>query len=70
MSYQNSNYDYLIQKLDEFIRKYYKNRLIQGSLYVVAILAACYLILTSRSGEFATRAKYRLVFVTPKSPVI
>ncbi|MCO4294363.1 hypothetical protein NF867_15995 [Solitalea sp. MAHUQ-68] len=46
MSYQNSNYDFLIQKLDEFIRKYYKNRLIKGSLYVVAILAACYLILT------------------------
>ncbi|POY37149.1 hypothetical protein C3K47_08820 [Solitalea longa] len=46
MANQNSNYDYLIGKLDEFIRKYYKNRLIKGSLYVTAILAAFFLVLT------------------------
>lgn len=42
---QTTSYELLISKLDEFIRKYYKNRLIRGSLYVVAILAASYLVL-------------------------
>ena len=35
----------LIDKLDKFIRKYYKNRLIRGMLWVCAILAAFYLFL-------------------------
>lgn len=42
---QHTSYELLISKLDEFIRKYYKNRLIRGSLYVIAILAASYLVL-------------------------
>ncbi|UKJ07801.1 DUF4175 family protein [Solitalea lacus] len=41
----NTNYELLIGKLDEFIRKYYKNRLIKGSLYVTGILACLYLVL-------------------------
>ncbi len=31
----NQNYDLLIQKLDAFIRKYYKNQLIKGGVYFV-----------------------------------
>src|SRR2546428_1601428 len=46
MSKVNNNYEYLITKLDEFIRKFYKNKLIRGSIYVVAALAAGYIILT------------------------
>ncbi|MEO6882810.1 MAG: DUF4175 family protein [Bacteroidia bacterium] len=34
---QKNNYQLLIEKLDEFIRKYYKNQLIRGVLYSVAI---------------------------------
>lgn len=33
-----SNYDLLIRKIDEFIRKYYKNLLIRGLLYTLAAL--------------------------------
>jgi hypothetical protein len=35
----------LIKKLDEFIRKYYKNRLIRGILWVCALLGAFYLFM-------------------------
>jgi len=34
---QKSNYQQLIEKLDEFIRKYYKNQLIRGVLYSISI---------------------------------
>jgi len=35
----------LLKKLDEFIRKYYRNRLMRGVLWAVTLLAAYYLIL-------------------------
>jgi len=34
----------LIEKLDQFIRKFYKNRMIRGALLSLAILAGCYLL--------------------------
>jgi len=39
-------YDILIRKLDEFIRKYYKNQLIRGAIYSVGALLSFFLILT------------------------
>ena len=42
----NSAYGTLISKLDEFIRKYYKNQLIRGVLYTVAILLSGYLTIS------------------------
>ena len=41
---QNNSYSFLIQKLDQFIRKYYVNQLIRGSLYTVAVILLTYLI--------------------------
>ncbi len=38
-----NNYINLIQKLDEFIRKYYKNQLIRGLIYTVGLLLLFYL---------------------------
>ncbi|MHC1706753.1 MAG: DUF4175 family protein [Bacteroidales bacterium] len=38
------NYDILIRKLDEFIRKYYKNQLIKGAIYSIAALVIFFLI--------------------------
>lgn len=38
MNKSTNSYDTLIAKLDEFIRKYYKNRLIRGIIYTVGIL--------------------------------
>ena len=40
-----SSYDVLIGKLDEFIRKYYKNQLIRGLLYATGILVSGFLII-------------------------
>ncbi|MEM1319268.1 MAG: DUF4175 domain-containing protein, partial [Bacteroidota bacterium] len=37
------NYQLLIQKLDRFIRKYYINSLIRGSLYTIALVVALFL---------------------------
>lgn len=53
MNGSTNSYDILIAKLDEFIRKYYKNRLIRGAIYtigilVVALLAAAVLEYYSR----------------------
>lgn len=42
----SSAYGTLISKLDEFIRKYYKNQLIRGLLYTVAILLTGYLTIS------------------------
>jgi len=41
-----SNYHILIEKLDEFIRKYYKNRLIKGIIYSVSLMLVSYLVVT------------------------
>lgn len=51
---QASQNHILIQKLDEFIRKYYKNRLLKGVLYASGILAAAFLsvVLLEYFGEF------------------
>ena len=39
-----SNYDTLITKLDQFIRKYYINKLIRGSLYTLGLVLALFLL--------------------------
>lgn len=38
------NYTVLVEKLDEFIRKYYKNRLIRGGIFAFASFVAFFLI--------------------------
>jgi hypothetical protein len=43
MALQKDNYALLIQKLDEFIRKYYVNQIIRGSLYSVGLILALFL---------------------------
>jgi len=41
-----NNYSFLIQKVDEFIRKYYLNKVIRGSLYLAASFFASYIFVT------------------------
>lgn len=41
------NYNLLVQKLDQFIRKYYINALIRGSLYFVAAALSVYLLISA-----------------------
>ncbi len=40
---KKNSYNLLINKLDEFIRKYYKNQLIKGGIYCVSILLLFYI---------------------------
>ena len=40
----DQNEDILIKKLDEFIRKYYKNQLIRGLIYAIGLVLAFYLV--------------------------
>ncbi len=44
MAKANSNYDLLISKLDRFIRKFYFNKFIRGTLYAVGIIIALFVI--------------------------
>jgi hypothetical protein len=39
-----SNYNLLIQKLDGFIRKYYLNQIVRGTLYFTALVLALFLV--------------------------
>ena len=43
---QQTSYQLIIDKLDAFIRKYYKNQILKGAIYTGAIIAAFYLIVT------------------------
>jgi len=60
-----SNYEILIQKLDEFIRKFYKNQLLRGLIYSVTTLVAFYLFVTTFEyfGHFNTTARTVLFYV-------
>ena len=44
MGHNQSNYQLLINKLDNFIRKYYINQFIRGSLYTIAFVLALFLL--------------------------
>jgi hypothetical protein len=65
-----SNYELLLQKLDEFIRKYYKNQLIRGAIYAFTAVLAFYLAvaLLESYAWFSTTMRtvlfYTLVAVT------
>jgi len=43
----NSNYSFLINKLDQFIKKFYINELIRGGIYFVALLLASLLFFST-----------------------
>ncbi len=50
------SYQILISKLDAFIRKYYKNKLIRGGIYAFTLTLAFYLVVTTLEsvGHFST----------------
>lgn len=39
------NYTLLIEKLDQFIRKYYLNKILRGALYSIALIGALFLVM-------------------------
>ena len=42
----NKGYQEILVKLDAFIRKYYKNQLLRGTIYSFSLLLSFYLVLT------------------------
>lgn len=54
-----SGYDLLIEKLDSFIRKYYKNLVLRGVLYTVALIGFFFLLfsLMEYFGHFGTKVR-------------
>lgn len=59
-----SAYDLLIQKLDAFIRKYYKNQLLRGGIYSVGLGLSLFLGITAAEyfGRFSTPVRAFLFF--------
>jgi len=49
---RSSNYDLLIQKLDHFIRKFYLNQLIRGTLYSLGLLLGLFLLFSLLEHQF------------------
>jgi hypothetical protein len=58
---ESSSYSLLIQKLDAFIRKYYLNQLIRGSLYSVGIIGGLFLLFSLLEHEFYFSTSVRQV---------
>ncbi|MBK7383952.1 MAG: DUF4175 domain-containing protein [Flavobacteriales bacterium] len=65
----HSDYDYLLAKLDTFIRKYYKDRLIRGALYSVGLVVVVFLLAASLEafGHFGVSARTALFWVSVAS---
>lgn len=57
-------YHSLIARMDEFIRKYYKNRLLRGCIYVLGTIPAFYLLVTllEHFGHFGTGMRTLLFY--------
>ncbi len=62
---ETDNYNVLIGKLDEFIRKYYKNRLIRGAIFTLALFVAFFLLITIAEylGRFNTVSRAVLFYL-------
>lgn len=61
---KTTNYNILIQKLDEFIRKYYKNQLIKGLIYTLGLFLASFILITTVEyfGRFPTAVRATLFY--------
>ncbi|MFY0675431.1 MAG: DUF4175 domain-containing protein [Bacteroidia bacterium] len=61
----NSNYSFLIQKLDSFIKRFYLNELLRGSIYFLAILLVSTLFVTTLEyfGNFGTTPRLVIFWV-------
>lgn len=61
----SNNYQILITKLDAFIRKYYKNKLLKGGIYGVALLLSAFIVVTTVEyfGQFDTTIRTVLFYL-------
>lgn len=60
----SNNYQILIAKLDAFVRKYYKNRLLKGGIYSAGLLVVAFMVFTSIEyfAEFNTTGRTILFY--------
>ena len=60
----NSSYQTLVEKLDEFIRKYYKNQLIKGLIYAISLGLSFYisLVIIAYFGNFNSPIRAALFY--------
>jgi len=57
----NNNYNELIKKIDEFIRKFYLNKILRGSIYSATILLALYLLVFVAVYYLSPRAEFKTI---------
>ena len=58
-----SNYNQLILKLDQFIRKFYLNQVLRGSLYTIAVLGSVFLLFSLSEHYFYFGTGVRTFFL-------
>jgi hypothetical protein len=49
---QSSNYELLLSKLDHFIRKYYINNLLKGTLYFIGVVVGAFILINVLENNF------------------
>jgi len=61
----SNNYQILIEKLDAFIRKYYKNRLLRGLIYSLGLSLVAFMLFTSVEyfGQFSITGRTVLFYL-------
>ena len=52
MDKQIDNYNILIDKLDRFIRRYYINKIIRGSIYLISLIIVLFLVFSLLESQF------------------
>jgi hypothetical protein len=64
--------DHLITKLDEFIRKYYRDQLVRGALYSMGLLVVVFLVVTllEHIGRFGTGTRTVLFWTSVVAMVV
>lgn len=67
---KNSSYQLLIEKLDAFIRKFYLNKLIRGSIYFFSVLLITFLFLNTLEYFFYLKPNYKILLLITSGTIL
>jgi hypothetical protein len=67
---KNSSYQLLIEKLDAFIRKFYLNKLIRGSIYFFSVLLITFLCLNTLEYFFYLKPNYKILLLSTSAIIL
>lgn len=67
---ENSSYQLLIEKLDAFIRKFYLNKLIRGSIYFFSVLLITFLCLNTLEYFFYLKPNYKILLLITSGTIL